>query len=88
MDRSLYRISMMRSIAVRAAIILEPKVEVSTVRWRREIQTRGVLLMSNRIPVTDRRVTRFRAWSASTKYVMCIRSLSGCGIGDFLGSSS
>ena len=64
--RSLYLISIIRSIAIRAAIISDPKVDVSTVRCRFDIQTRGVLLMSSNIPVTDRRVTLFLAWSAST----------------------
>ena len=85
-QRSLYLILMIRSTAIRAAIISEPKVDVSTVRCRLDIHTKGVLLIRSNIPVTDLRVTRLRAWSAST-YTVILTSFP-YGSGDFSGISS
>jgi hypothetical protein len=60
--RSLYhRISIIKSMAIRAAIISDPNVDISTVLCRFDIQTSGVLFISNNIPVTDQRVTLFLA---------------------------
>jgi hypothetical protein len=59
--RSLYRILIIESMAIRAAIISDPNVDVSTVRCHFDIQTSGVLFISNNVPVTDQRVTLFLA---------------------------
>ena len=65
-QRSLYHISIIKSIAVLTAIILEPKVDASTVVCCLDIQTRGVLFIGYNIPVTDQCVNVLQAWSAST----------------------
>ena len=57
-------------MAIRAAIISDPQVDVCTDRCCLYIQTRGVLLISSKIPITDWCVTRLRAWSASTQTVI------------------
>ena len=77
---------MIKPTAIQAAIISDPKVDVSTVRCRLDIHTRGVLLIIRSIPVTDLCVTRLRAWSAST-YTAILTSLP-YGSGDFNGISS
>ena len=73
-------------MAIQAAIISDPKVDASTVRCRIDIQTKGMLLISSRIPITDLDVTRLRAWSLST-YTVVLTS-SPYGSGDFNGISS
>lgn len=78
-QQSLYQISIMRSIAVRAAIILEPKVDVTIVHLQWQSHMHGMLLMRMRILVTDWCVIWLRAWSASTKVVILVGSPIGSG---------
>jgi hypothetical protein len=73
-------------MAIRAVIISDPNVDVSTVHCRYDIQTSGVLFISSNIPITGRRVTLFLAWSASTYTVSFTGSPKGSG--DLVGISS
>ncbi len=57
----------------------EPTVEVSMVFWRFENHTIGALLQKIIIPVCDRLVTWFPAWSASTKQEIRTEFPSGSG---------
>ena len=53
------------STACSAATSSTPYVDISIVLWRFEIHLTGVLLINNKIPVTDLLVIRSCAWSES-----------------------